>query len=256
MVDAVAFLADNSRNLFIGSIAYFVLLWGALVVWTANDLSRRPTSIKLKVFSLALVMVGNIFGFIVYLIIRPQVTYEETTQEELERKFVETQVQNFFCKACEFPVKEDYLLCPNCLKKLKNQCPHCAHLLETNWLACPFCGHNRLSLPEADLTNFPQLQKHLSDQGLKPAQEFGNQIQLGSLNLNQNRMVKRGRGRPRKVPLASPVELGTTTNGYSDNVLEKVILKADELSLKPPKRGRGRPRKQVEAVTSLEKQEV
>ena len=149
MVETISFLASNANSIFAGSIAYFMLLWLALVIWTANDLSRRPGTLKMKVFSLALVIVGNIFGFVVYLVIRPHETYEEKIQSDLERKLVESQINNLYCRACEFPVKEDFIVCPNCLKKLKNVCTNCKNLLEVNWLACPYCSYSQITLPAA-----------------------------------------------------------------------------------------------------------
>ena len=96
----------------------------------------------------------------------------------MERKLVESQINNLYCRACEFPVKEDFIVCPNCLKKLKNVCTNCKNLLEVNWLACPYCSYSQITLPAAA--------------------EDKSKVE------SRSEMKKRGRGRPKKLTLEQP----------------------------------------------------
>ncbi|ASJ06806.1 hypothetical protein A3L08_05470 [Thermococcus pacificus] len=44
------------------------------------------------------------------------------------------------CYNCGFPVKDDYLYCPNCGAKLKEKCEHCGALKPIHLEFCPYCG--------------------------------------------------------------------------------------------------------------------
>ncbi|WP_175059645.1 zinc ribbon domain-containing protein [Thermococcus sp. 2319x1] len=44
------------------------------------------------------------------------------------------------CYNCGFPIKDDYLYCPNCGAKLKEKCEHCGALKPIHLRFCPYCG--------------------------------------------------------------------------------------------------------------------
>ncbi|MCO6041575.1 zinc ribbon domain-containing protein [Thermococcus alcaliphilus] len=44
------------------------------------------------------------------------------------------------CYNCGFPIKDDYLYCPNCGAKLKEKCEHCGALKPIHLQFCPYCG--------------------------------------------------------------------------------------------------------------------
>ncbi|NJE06393.1 zinc ribbon domain-containing protein [Thermococcus sp. M36] len=44
------------------------------------------------------------------------------------------------CYNCSFPVKDDYLYCPNCGAELKEKCEHCGALKPIHLEFCPYCG--------------------------------------------------------------------------------------------------------------------
>jgi len=44
------------------------------------------------------------------------------------------------CYNCGFPIKDDYLNCPNCGAKLKEKCEHCGALKPIHLQFCPYCG--------------------------------------------------------------------------------------------------------------------
>jgi len=43
------------------------------------------------------------------------------------------------CPACGHEVKDDFLICPNCRKKLKTPCIECGKPLDIKWKVCPYC---------------------------------------------------------------------------------------------------------------------
>ena len=69
-----------------GVTAYLFVLWAALVVWVARDSVGRTQNISLQILAILSVIVLNVFGLVLYLILRPQRTLLERYYEELERK--------------------------------------------------------------------------------------------------------------------------------------------------------------------------
>lgn len=64
--------------------AYLIFLWIALVVWTAKDIISRTNNLALQVFSIALSVIMNVFGLVLYLAIRPSKTLIAKFFEDLE----------------------------------------------------------------------------------------------------------------------------------------------------------------------------
>jgi len=61
------------------------LLLFSLAVWTARDIAARTRERWLRLGAVALVLVLNIFGLIIYLLLRPR----ETIAERYERELIE-----------------------------------------------------------------------------------------------------------------------------------------------------------------------
>lgn len=61
--------------------------------------------------------------------------------KELETKYYENFLMKNgkICPVCGLPVEEEYMICPNCFKELKNKCPDCGRLIDMNWVLCPYC---------------------------------------------------------------------------------------------------------------------
>ncbi|MBI2265174.1 MAG: Flp pilus assembly complex ATPase component TadA [Armatimonadetes bacterium] len=63
-----------------------------------------------------------------------------TTLEEICRVlFVDEQLEAT-CPHCGHPTKADAVVCPHCMKLLKNNCIRCERILEPEWVVCPYCG--------------------------------------------------------------------------------------------------------------------
>jgi hypothetical protein len=65
-----------------GALALFIF---SLVVWTARDISARSRDPFVRIAAILFVMVLNLFGLVIYLLLRPQ----ETLAEVQERALVE-----------------------------------------------------------------------------------------------------------------------------------------------------------------------
>jgi len=56
-----------------------------------------------------------------------------------ERVYKRRTAQNR-CYSCGFPIKDDYLYCPNCGAELKEKCGHCGAMKPIHLQFCPYCG--------------------------------------------------------------------------------------------------------------------
>jgi hypothetical protein len=81
-------------------------------------------------------------GTILYVIVRPPEYLEDVRERELEMQAAEARLHEFnymLCPHCDYEVKEDFLRCPNCRRKLRDPCASCARPLDPSWKLCPYC---------------------------------------------------------------------------------------------------------------------
>lgn len=187
MSDIVTFLSNTLVSIIL--FGYVIIVWFALVVWTTLDVFNRTNNWVYRILAVILVGIGTIFGFIIYLLVRPPTTKEDRRFHELEEKLLETQARSFLCPQCRDLVREDFLYCPTCGLALKRECPSCQRGLEIVWTQCPYCGFKvgagvlpslAVTVSENSSSLFSRMTK-LFTSAAKPSE------------------VKRGRGRPRKT---------------------------------------------------------
>ncbi|MBD3157000.1 hypothetical protein GF369_04210 [Candidatus Peregrinibacteria bacterium] len=75
---------DVSRILITILLGYLILLWVSLIIWTTKDIISRTNNVIYQLISIALVVMLNIFGLLIYLGIRPSKTLIEKFFEDLE----------------------------------------------------------------------------------------------------------------------------------------------------------------------------
>jgi hypothetical protein len=123
-------------------IAYAVLLWLGLVVWTYFDMKDRSHDPVARWVATGAVFLFNIPGFFLYLIFRPHETLVEAYERRLESEALKAELaeQHRTCPNCRRATRDDFLLCPNCKTVLQEPCVHCEKPLELSWLICPYCG--------------------------------------------------------------------------------------------------------------------
>ncbi|MBC7333360.1 MAG: zinc ribbon domain-containing protein, partial [Actinobacteria bacterium] len=126
------------RNLIYGTIFILILVWLSFVYWTYRDAKLRGTS---PVFWALVVFVLNFLGLILYLILRPPEYIDDVIERDLEMKRMEMLLnsKHSTCPSCGKEVKDDFLVCPYCRKKLKNSCIQCGRALNLDWKICPYC---------------------------------------------------------------------------------------------------------------------
>lgn len=137
------FASDTFGTLKIALLAYFALLWLAIIIWVTKDALQRSSSLIFQAVSILLNIAVPILGVLLYLIIRPGKTRVERYYEELERNMLEGENTSELntCDKCLTPADKDYRYCPNCGESLKKICPKCKKSFPNMWNICPFCGN-------------------------------------------------------------------------------------------------------------------
>jgi hypothetical protein len=119
-------------------LLFFVVFTVALVFWTFRDAQRRGAMSALWAL---VVLVFNVFGWMIYMVVRPPEYADDALERELEIRAREAELQRggAACPSCLKPIAPDYLICPYCMKKLKKQCVSCGKPLKMSWAVCPYC---------------------------------------------------------------------------------------------------------------------
>jgi hypothetical protein len=112
-------------NMIVGWLFFMII--GVLLVflpimigiYVYQDANRRGMNAAL--WTLITVLAPSFIGLIIYLIVRA------------DRSSLQ-------CPNCKGPVTEQYTVCPQCGKPLKQKCVKCGHALEASWQICPNCG--------------------------------------------------------------------------------------------------------------------
>jgi RNA polymerase subunit RPABC4/transcription elongation factor Spt4 len=120
---------------------YYVLLLFAAAVWTYRDIRSRTQDIMAQVLSIALVLVLQIPGLILYLLMRPKQTLAEKYERALEEEYLRRDIEDdHVCPNCQRGVEEDFVVCPYCMTELRRRCPNCERTVDLTWALCPYCG--------------------------------------------------------------------------------------------------------------------
>lgn len=90
----------------------------AIGLYVYRDARRRGMNAVL--WTLVAILAPSLIGFIIYLLVR-------------------NSSSDMLCPRCDTPVKEDYVICPNCGAKLQPYCSNCATPLQPEWKVCPKC---------------------------------------------------------------------------------------------------------------------
>src|SRR5260221_3457620 len=98
-----------------------------------------------------MVAVLNVFGLILYLILRPRETLAEAYERSLEEEALLQGIEEKpVCPGCGRPSNTLWQVCPHCHTRLKKQCIQGGQLLELPWNLCPYFGtpHGHIPQPQ------------------------------------------------------------------------------------------------------------
>lgn len=114
-----------------------LIIYVASIIWVYRDSSLRSKMPWLWFLFGFLPLVGPIL----YLLLRPPMYLADLREQELEITRRERELMSSgTCPSCRYPLEPDFLVCPNCTKRVRNQCDHCGRALRPSWRACPYCG--------------------------------------------------------------------------------------------------------------------
>ena len=120
---------------------YFALLWLSYILWLWNDLQARFTNSLLRTTLWIIFSITFLFGFFLYLLIRPTKRTEDDFYIELERNYLRFETYGMQpCEKCNFSLRPEFLNCPSCKNKLRGQCKYCEKIIDLKWKHCPFCA--------------------------------------------------------------------------------------------------------------------
>ncbi len=130
------------------TVAFLVIFWLSLVIWTFRDIRSRTQDFVSQVLATVLVTVFPIVGLFIYMILRPRQTLAEIYERQLEEESLLAEMtERQTCSNCHARIESDFQVCPSCSQKLKRPCPKCERLLELRWSFCPYCATNVAGAP-------------------------------------------------------------------------------------------------------------
>jgi RNA polymerase subunit RPABC4/transcription elongation factor Spt4 len=120
--------------------AYTIALWFALIVWTFRDIESRSRSVVAQIFSTLLVVLFFIPGALIYFLLRPKETLDDTFGRALEEEYLLQDLEDLsLCPNCHRPVQDDFVACPHCFTELRHTCHSCNRLVDVSWSICAYC---------------------------------------------------------------------------------------------------------------------
>ncbi len=131
-------------------VVYFFVVWMALVLWVAKDISNRSNSRIFQTFCVLLIILLTPLGVFLYLLLRPRMSVYEKYQEEIEgnllilwdivhERLEKAPGEMLLCHNCHIKVEDDYIMCPECKTSLKHNCKSCRKEIRSSWAVCPYC---------------------------------------------------------------------------------------------------------------------
>lgn len=121
--------------------AYLFAVYAGLIVWTFRDVRSRSRDVLAQILAVLLVAIFNLFGLMIYALLRPRTTLAEEYERSLtEEAILQDLEERRLCPSCQRRVAPDYIVCPACHHQLKLRCVGCSRLLNPSWDVCPYCG--------------------------------------------------------------------------------------------------------------------
>lgn len=218
--------------------AYLVTLWLTLIIWTFRDIELRSRSVITQIFATLLAVFFFIPGVLLYLILRPRETLDEAFQRALQEEYLLQDLEELpLCPSCRRYIQNDFVLCPHCHTRLRENCPSCQRLVELRWDICPYCASPLPGPDESQVEPGVRVEQPVSlPEWVTPALQ---RLRERVLKLRSRRLADAGR--LPEAPPEPPLTLVTDQPPVTPDGNGHRPAAADELT-PPAGRGRGRAR--------------
>lgn len=130
-------------------VIYFFIVWIALIIWVAKDISYRSQSRTFQVFCVLLMILFTPLWVLLYILIRPRKSIYDKHNAEIEwnlgilgeivQDHLEVTTAEYICPSCDEEIQPDFVICPSCKTSLKDTCHECHKLIRESWKVCPYC---------------------------------------------------------------------------------------------------------------------
>jgi hypothetical protein len=123
-------------------VVFAIVLWLGLGFRVHRDARRRIDDGWLAGVATALGFGLPFIGPLVYMLFRPPETLADAHAREVELRALRGRLLQAEprCPVCLSDVDSDYLVCPVCTTRLREQCSSCDAALDPLWQACPYCA--------------------------------------------------------------------------------------------------------------------
>lgn len=131
------------------------VFWLAMIIWAYRDMRSRSRDLLAQVLVGVVVALLNVPGLFVYILLRPRETLSEAYERSLEEEALLQEIEEKpTCPGCAHRVQPEWQACPYCHTRLKKPCIACQSMLELSWTLCPHCATSQSSyVPEERILN-------------------------------------------------------------------------------------------------------
>ncbi|MGN0035492.1 MAG: zinc ribbon domain-containing protein [Coriobacteriales bacterium] len=130
-------ITPQVRFVFILILIFIAALYILSIIWVIRDSYLRGTNSTVW----GIVALIPFVGAMAYAMMRPPLYASDREEQNIGLLLQQRELMDYGeCPQCGYPTIRDYVLCPNCHTRLRNQCGVCGHTLEQEWSICPYCG--------------------------------------------------------------------------------------------------------------------
>jgi|GEM_PF-219299 RNA polymerase subunit RPABC4/transcription elongation factor Spt4 len=130
-------ITPQVRFVLVMILIFVALLYVLSIIWVIRDSYLRGTNSNVW----GIVALIPFVGAMIYAMMRPPLYASDREEQNISLLLQQRELMDYGeCPQCGYPTVRDYVLCPNCHTRLRNQCGHCGHTLEQEWSICPYCG--------------------------------------------------------------------------------------------------------------------
>lgn len=231
------------------AILCLVAIWLALIVFTFTDARRRISD----PFLIGCATAASLFPFvgtIVYTILRPAEFLADAHERDVEVRTSEVRLRHLeehSCHKCGFPTESEFMRCPSCRTRLKEECPTCSKPVGMDWKLCPYCETALVAPPKRSSRSSSKSSKSSGSKERRREQPTGEQKEATGRRSSKEAPTRSSSGRSSAKPAsrsasnsggsAKPSSSRKTSSPRSDETVESAAARPSPDSDAKPSSG-------------------